>query len=198
MIIKWPPSGGLCFGINMAIINLQLNDTDGIKLMAICEKDVQFVAAKTLTQTAQLAQTEIKKHLHDVFVLRKPNFEKSIKIRPATKQNLQSEIYTMAAFATLQQTGGKQTAQSGRLAVPQYDDLHELSAGRKARPAGSFLVNLRSGEQAIAKKTNGAMRILYYLKPLAYMQKRMNMLEIGTDTALKQIPALFRANLSQI
>lgn len=182
----------------MAVIHLNFTGPDAAHILTLCEKDVRFVAAKTLTQTAQSAQSEIKKHLRETFVLRKPNFEKSIKIRPATKQNMQTEIYTMAAFATLQQTGGKQTAQSGRLAVPQYGDLHELKAGRKSRPAGSFVVNLRSGEQAIARKTNGAIRILYYLKPLAYMPKRLSMLEIGEAVAEKQVPILFQQNLQQL
>lgn len=182
----------------MAVINLNFTGSDAVHILTLCEKDVRFVTAKTLTKTAQIAQGEIKKHLRETFVLRKPNFEKSIKIRPATKQNMQTEIYTMAAFATLQQTGGKQTAQSGRLAVPQYGDLHELKAGRKSRPAGSFVVNLRSGEQAIARKTDSTMRILYYLKPLAYMPKRLSMLEIGEAVAEEHIPTLFQENIQTI
>lgn len=188
----------MTFFIFMAIIHLNFTGADGARLMALCEKDVRFVTAKTLTKTAQIAQTEIKQHLHQTFVLRKPNFEKSIKIRPATKQNMQSEIYTMAGFATLQQTGGKQTAQNGRLAVPQYDDLHQVKAGRKSKQPGTFLVNLRSGEQAIAKKTDKTMRILYYLKPLAYMPKRLSMCEIGESVAKERIPSLFQENLWQI
>lgn len=182
----------------MAIINLSLQGADAERLMILCENDVKFVAAKTLTQTAQAAQTNIRQHLHEAFVLRKPNFEKSIKIRPATKQNLAAEVYTMAGFAALQQTGGKQTARSDRLAVPQYRDLRELKAGRKSNVSGSFLITLPTGGQAIAMRQDKEFRILYYLKQLAYMPKRLNMTEIATDTAERQIPALFRDNLHNL
>ena len=192
-------SGNFYLGRNdgMAIINLTLQGADGERLLTLCEKDARFVMAKTLTQTAQVAQTEIKKHIREAFVLRKPNFEKSIKIRPATKQDMRAEIYTMAGFAALQQTGGKQTARSGRLAVPRYGDLRDVKAGRKSNAEGSFLVKLKSGGHAIASKAGTETRILYYLKQVAYMPKRLNMLEIGEDVAVKQIPALFRANIQQ-
>jgi hypothetical protein len=182
----------------MAIINLSLQNSDGGRLIALCEKDIRFVMAKTLTQAAQAVQTEVRQHIRETFVLRKPNFEKSIKILPATKQTLEAKVFTMAGFAALQQTGGKQTAKSGRLAVPRYGDLREVKAGRKSNPAGSFLIRLQSGGHAIAARAGREMKILYYLKHLAYVPKRLNMLEIGEEVAVKQIPALFRANLQQI
>jgi hypothetical protein len=182
----------------VAIINLSLTGAENARLLAIGEKNARFVMAKTLTQAAQAVQSEVRKHISETFVLRKPNFQKSIAIRPATKQNLQTEIYTMANFATLQQTGGKQTAQSGRLAVPRYDDLRQIKAGRNSRDAGSFLINLKSGGAAIASRASGDFRILYYLKHLAYMPKRLNMLELGEETAARQIPRLFRENLANI
>jgi hypothetical protein len=182
----------------MVIINLTLQDADADKLMLLAENNVRFVAAKTLTQTAQVAQTEIKKHLHEIFVLRKSNFEKSIKIRPAVKQNLESKVYTMAGFAALHQTGGKQTALSGRLAIPKYNSLSEIKAGRKSNPAGSFLLRTKNGAHIIATRNGTEMRVLYYLKSLAYMPKRLNMIEITEDVAQKQVPRLFSENLSQI
>lgn len=182
----------------MAIINLTLQGVDADKLMLLAENNVRFVTAKTLTQTAQMAQTEIKKHLHETFVLRKSNFEKSIKIRPATKQNLESKVYTMAGFAALHQTGGKQTALSGRLAVPKYDSLSEIKAGRKSNPAGSFLLRMKNGAHVIAMRNGKELQVMYYLKSLAYMPKRLNMIEITEGVAQKYIPQLFFENLSQI
>jgi hypothetical protein len=182
----------------MVIINLTLQGADADKLLVLCENDVRFVAAKTLTQTAQMAQTEIKRHLRETFVLRKPNFEKSIKIRPATKQNLESTVYTMAGFAALQQTGGKQTARSGRLAVPKYDNLSEIKAGRKSNPAGSFLLRTKTGAHVVATRNGADIRILYYLKSLAYMPKRLNMIEITEETAKNRVPKLFSENLSRL
>jgi hypothetical protein len=180
----------------MAIINLSMTGADGARMMALCEKDVRFVAAKSLTNTAQEIQVSVRAHIREAFVLRKPNFEKSIKLRPATKQNLQASVYTMAGFAALQQTGGRQMAKSGRLAVPQYNNLREVKAGRKSNPAGSFLIKLQSGGHAIASRANGGeFRLLYYLKQIAYNPKRLNMLEIGTEISVRRFPIIFHDNL---
>ena len=179
----------------MAIINLDLSSSDTTKLMALCEKDVLFVAAKTLTKTAQAAQEQIKQHLRATFVLRKPNFEKSIKVRPATKQTLEASVYTMAGFATLQQTGGRRVAKTGQLAVPQYDDLRHIKAVRKTNQPGSFVMNLKNGGMVIARRSGKEIEILYHIKNFALVPKRFEMLEIGADTAQKEFPRLFSQNL---
>jgi hypothetical protein len=179
----------------MAIINLTLSGAERTRLLVIGESNVRFVAAKTLTQTAQEVQSAVREHIKTAFVLRRPNFEKSIKVRPATKQNMEAKIYTMAGFAALQQTGGKQMARGGRLAVPVYNDLCEVKAGRKTNIVGSFLLKLKSGGHAIASRIGGELRILYYLKNLAYNPKRLNMLELGEDIASRIIPKLFAENL---
>jgi len=182
----------------MAILNLSLNGADSTRLLTLFENDIKFAVAKSLTQTAQAVQVKVRTHIRSDFVNRKPNFEKSIKIRPATKQKLETEIYTMAGFATLQQTGGKQMARSGRLAVPKYDDLRNVKAGRKSRMPESFLFRLKSGGQVIASRTSGEFRILYYLKSLAYMPKRLNMLEIGERVAIERFRSIFIRNIQEL
>ena len=163
--------------------------------MTLCENDVLFTAAKTLTQTAQAAQDQIKRHLQSTFVLRKPNFEKSIKIRSATKQTLQASVYTMAGFATLQQTGGRRVAKSGQLAIPQYDDLRNLKAVRKTNQPYSFLMTLKSGGIVIARRINKDIEILYHIKNVALVPKRLQMIEIGEDVAKTEFPRIFSQNL---
>jgi len=163
--------------------------------MTLCENDVLFTAAKTLTQTAQAAQDQIKRHLQSTFVLRKPNFEKSIKIRSATKQTLQASVYTMAGFATLQQTGGRRVAKSGQLAIPQYDDLRNLKTVRKTNQPDSFLMKLKSGGMVIARRINKDIEILYHIKNVALVPKRLQMIEIGEDVAKTEFPRLFSQNL---
>ena len=192
-----PQNSGF-FITKMAIINLSLSTTDTNRLMTLCEQNVRFVMAKTLTQTAQIAQAEIKQHIRNTFVLRKPNFEKSIKVRPATKQTLTASVYTMAGFATLQQTGGKRYAKDGRLAVPQYETLQQVKATRKSDVPGSFIMKLKSGGIVIAQRKNTEIEILYHIKNLAYVPKRLDMLEIGESTAKTEIPRLFSHNLQSL
>jgi hypothetical protein len=120
------------FGKTMALINLALDSADKTLLLHAAEKDIQFVAAKSLTQTVQAVQESVRRHIREAFVLRRQNFPNSMKIRPATKQTLEAKVFTMAGFAALQQTGGRQTAKSGRLAVPLYGSLREVKP--TARP----------------------------------------------------------------
>lgn len=177
------------------IITLDLTGADKARIIALGERQVRFVMAKTLTQTAKEIQESVKKHIYKDFVIRKTNFPNSIKIRPAKRDNLETKIYTMAGFAALQQTGGKQLPRSGHLAVPTYNDLRELKATRKTNVPGSFLVRLKSGGHAVAIRQRQEMRIIYYLKALAYMPKRLNMLEIGEDIAQRRITPIFQENL---
>ena len=90
----------------MAIISVNLDDTATKNLSQIAKNQLPFVIAKTLTNTAQEAQKEVRKHIRDEFHIRKKSagFESSIRIKPATKKNLTSEVFTMASFAALQQT----------------------------------------------------------------------------------------------
>lgn len=69
------PQNSDFFITKMAIINLSLSTTDTNRLMTLCENNVRFVMAKTLTRTAQLAQAEIKQHIRNTFVLHNANEE---------------------------------------------------------------------------------------------------------------------------
>ena len=63
----------------------------------------QFAIALALTKTAQKAQGEVRKHIEEEFVVRKKRngFADSVRIKPATKQNLTSHVYSMASTVTI-------------------------------------------------------------------------------------------------
>lgn len=158
-------------------------------LLSFRNQNIKFILAKSLTRTAQDIQKEVRQHIRESFVIRRKSggFEQSIKILPATKSNLQAKVYTMAGFAALQQTGGIQRGQQGRLAVPPYSSLRDVKLKTPSnRPRGlknSFLIRLKSGAHAIGTRTGKDFKIMYYLKHTAIMPKRLNMLEIGTNNA---------------
>ena len=121
-----------------------------------------------------------------IFVTRKKRggFADTVRIKPATKQNLTSHVYSMASFASLQQTGGVRTGTKGRLAIPAYSDIR--SVGRRSAknsPSGylardGFLMKLRSGEQAIFhRQGNSGLRVAYFLNRKADVPKRLNLVE---------------------
>ena len=90
----------------MAIISLHLENQVTKGLSQIESRQIPFIVAKSLTNVAQKSQMEVKKHIREEFHIRKKSggFESSIRIKPANKRNLTSQVYTMAAFASLQQT----------------------------------------------------------------------------------------------
>lgn len=173
----------------MAIVNLSLSGAENNPLLTFSSQNIKFITAKSLTRTAQNAQKEIRQHIRETFVIRRKSggFEQSIKILPATKNNLQAKIYTMAGFAALQQTGGVQKGQQGRLAIPPYGTLRDVKlktpANRPRSLKNSFIIKLKSGAHAIGVRSGRDFKIMYYLKHTALMPKRLNMLEIGTETA---------------
>lgn len=185
----------------MAVINISFQGAEQNLLLNSCD-NIKFVVARSLTRSAQDVQQKVQKHIRETFVIRKKagGFEKSVRIKPATKQNLQAEVYTMAAFAALQQTGGSNKAKSGRLAVPIYNDLREVKPKTKANSPqnlkNSFLIKLKSGGYALAIKKGKTMKVIYALKQLAYVPKRLNMLEVGEDNAGLAFMEHFKQGLS--
>lgn len=188
----------------MAILNISLDGSYKTLLNKINESNFRFITAKTLTKTAKTAQENIKTHIRETFVIRRKSggFESSIRIKPATKQNLQSEVYTMAAFTGLQQTGGiKSRIGSGKLAIPFYDNLRQLpprtGTNRPRSLNNSFLIKLAGGGHAIATRNKKEMKIMYFLKQSAHMPKRFNMLEIAEETALNTFKDNFNRTVGE-
>lgn len=186
---------------SMAVVSIVLDEADK-NLLLNMRDNINFLAARSLTRTAQDIQQKVQAHIRESFVIRKKSggFEKSVRIKPATKQNLQTEVYTMAAFAALQQTGGPNKAHSGRLAIPLYNDLREVKPKAKSNSPqnlkNSFLIKLKSGGYAVAIRKSKEMKVMYVLKQLAYVPKRLTMLEIGESLAAPAFALHFKQDLS--
>ena len=127
--------------LKMAIISLQINSNATLELNTIAKKQIPFAIAKTLTNIAQKSQAEVKQNIREKFFIRKKSggFESSIRIKPATKTNLTAEVYTMAAFAALQQTGGVKKAKDGRLAIPSYQNITQVKKRSDSNSPSTYL-----------------------------------------------------------
>jgi len=188
----------------LAIISLHLENQAIKSLSQIASRQIPFIAAKSLTNVAQKSQTEVKKHIREEFHIRKKSggFESSIRIKPANKKNLTSQIYTMAAFASLQQTGGKKKARDGRLAIPIYDNISDVKR-RTARNSPSaylagdaFKMRVGSGNEVIARRKGRNLNILYLLKKYAIIDKRLDMVEVSQKVVKDEFEEVFRRNLN--
>lgn len=187
----------------MAIINIEFEDKATKSLSQIAKNQLPFVIAKSLTNTAQEAQKEVRKHIRDKFHIRKKSggFESSIRIKPATKRNLTSEVYTFAAFAALQQTGGTKKAKDGRLAIPSYQAISQVkkrsdSSSPSTYLAGdAFKIKTKSGQEVIARRKGKELKILFFLRKNAHIDKRLDMIEITTKTVKENFDTKFRRSL---
>ena len=187
----------------VAIINIKLEDKATENLRQIATKQIPFVVAKTLTQIAQQSQQEVRKSIKEKFFIRKKSggFESSIRIKPATKTKLTAEVYTMAAFAALQQTGGIKQAKDGRLAIPAYQAITQVKKRSDANSPSSYLagdafkIKTKSGAEAIASRKGKELKILYFLRKSAHIDKRLDMIELTTKTVRGNFDTKFSENL---
>ena len=188
----------------MAFISIKLEDKATENLRQIATKQIPFVVAKTLTQIAQQSQTEVRKSIKEKFFIRKKSggFESSIRIKPATKTKLTAEVYTMAAFAALQQTGGIKKAKDGRLAIPSYQGINQVKKRSDANSPSHYLagdafkIKTKSGAEAIAQRKGKELKILYFLRKSAQVDKRLDMIEITTNTVKDRFEAQLKGNIS--
>lgn len=86
--------------------------------------NLAFAVAKTLTDLATTAQTEVRKDLPKTFKIRRDFVPKGIRIRPASKSNLEAVVYSIDSggrrdFMARQETGGRKKPEGGRhIAIP--------------------------------------------------------------------------------
>jgi len=190
----------------MAIISLQIKSKASDELATIAKKHIPFAVAKTLTQIAQQSQQEVRKSIKEKFFIRKKSggFESSIRIKPATKTKLTAEVYTMAAFAALQQTGGVKQAKDGRLAIPSYQAISQVKKRSDSNSPSSYLagdafkIKTKSGAEAIAQRKGKEFKILFFLRKSAHIDKRLDMIEITTNTVKDRFDAQLKGNVSEV
>ena len=176
------------------------------ELATIATKHIPFAVAKTLTQIAQQSQQEVRKNIREKFFIRKKSggFESSIRIKPATKTKLTAEVYTMAAFAALQQTGGVKKAKDGRLAIPSYQSINQVKKRSDSNSPSSYLagdafkIKTKSGAEAIAQRKGKEFKILFFLRKSANIDKRLDMIEITTNTVKDRFDAQLKGNVSEV
>ena len=180
----------------MIITELQISETLGRRLHFIASRQIPFAVAATLTTTAKMAQSHVRDHIRESFTIRRKSggFISSIAIKPATKQNLTAEVYTMARFAALQQIGGLRQPKGSNLAIPAYQNLSDIKSRRSAHQiSGAFEITDSRGRPALVRRMGKGLQFLYFLRKQADIPKRFRMIEIVTETAKHE----FERNLKQ-
>jgi hypothetical protein len=153
-------------------------------------KNILFGTAVGLTNTAQEGQTAVVSSLKATFTLRTTWFEKNnkfgIKTKPATKDDLSSQVRTMADWLQIHEDGGLKKARDGRLAIPT-DEVRRnkrLIIPRNLRPKGLagkvFILQTKKGPvlaQRISRGKRKGVVILYGLEGSARIRKQSTFYE---------------------
>lgn len=151
-------------------------------LNKIQKKQVPYATALALTRTAQECQKYIQSKITSIFKVTKKWWLKQqptgIKIKPATKTNLVSSVYTSAYFAELQEEGGtKRPTRSNKLLIP----LPRVPKSRRKAGGATQMLNNQnvfSTGKGIYRRKGGKRRknqtieILFHKDQTAHVKPR--------------------------
>ena len=110
----------------------------------------------------------------------------------------------MAAFAALQQTGGTKKAKDGRLAIPSYQAINQVKKRSDSNSPSTYLagdafkIKTKSGNEVIARREGKELKVLYFLRKDAQVNKKLDMIETTIKTVKDGFDAQFKANLRDI
>lgn len=153
-------------------------------------KQIDFGTAVGLTETAKQGQKAVQSALPGTFTIRGSWWQQSnkfgIKIKPAKKTDLSSEVRTQADWLEMHEKGGTKTARGGSLAIPTENVRRNKRQiiPRAQRPRAlknTFVLNTPKGRvlfQRFKRKVgtyNGKptrIKALYALEPRARIRRQ--------------------------
>lgn len=148
-------------------------------------KQTTFGIAVGLTNTAKEAQKEVQSSIKSTFVTRGTWYEQSnrfgIKVKPATKTNLQAEVGTAADWLIPHETGQDKKPRGQNIAVPtdQVRRNKRLIIPRAQRPKGlagkAFVLQTKHGPvlaQRLMKGKRKGLVVLYGLESRVKIRKQ--------------------------
>ena len=188
----------------MLSISVQSDLTQAIaRLRSVTEaQQFRFAAARALTQTAAEVQAEVRRNMPSRFTLRRQWVVQGIRIERATKDNLESVVYSRDRFMGLQEAGGTKTPLGNYIAVPTAAVRRTKSQliAKSDRPAAlgdrAHVIDYNGHKWLALKKSRkvngGRLRLLYLLIPRAHLAERLGLRKDG----MRVVRARFRENLA--
>lgn len=171
-------------------------------------KQLPFAIARALTKLAQEAQKEIQQEIPKRFNVTRKWWLKQqptgIKITPATKQKLESSVYTKAYFAELQEEGGTKRPHKGsRIAVPSDNvkakkNRRSGAVREQASKPKVFYANTDTGKRAMFRRRTKKpypIEMLYTFTPTAWVRKRFKFVETAERVVRQRFKRVFEESL---
>lgn len=147
--------------------------------------DFRFAAAYALTQTAKEVQKSVREEMAEKMELKNTWTSRGIRIEPATKQKLESQVYSLDWYVPQQEEGATRTAQGGEFWIPGdgFQRVTGLDPKKKVIPVSlrkgkimerrlgpgknrPFMTKTRSGKRILAVRTTEERKpieVLYFI-----------------------------------
>jgi hypothetical protein len=170
--------------------------------------EARFAMAKSLTQTAKLAQPRVRGDLPQSFTIRNDWVSRGIRIEPATKERLEAAVGSKDAFMRMQAEGGTKTPKRRALAIPvgardpqskltkrsdwpkallRQRNRYFLASSRRTRVLGLF-EDRGPGQEP---------RLMYHFAPRARVRPRWDLWGPVNETVRREYPAILRRNVEE-
>ena len=187
-------------------MNIQSNIKQAVaKLQSITDaKQLPFAIARALTVTARDVQDEVRNNLTQRFTLRNNWVRQGIQIQRATKQNLESIVFSRDAFMGLQELGGAKSPLGNYLAVPTSlvrrtpKDMIRKADRPKSLGDKVEMIEFRGRKWLALKRSRKGrnkteLRLMYLLVPRADIEPRLKL----RDDGLRVSQAVFERRLKE-
>ena len=187
-------------------MNIQSNIKQAAaKLQSITDaKQLPFAIARALTVTARDVQDEVRNNLTQRFTLRNNWVRQGIQIQRATKQNLESMVFSRDAFMGLQELGGAKSPLGNYLAVPTSlvrrtpKDMIRKADRPKSLGDKVEIIEFRGRKWLALKRSRKGrnkndLRLMYLLVPRADIEPRLKL----RDDGLRVSQAVFQRRLQE-
>lgn len=172
-----------------------------LKPLSTVFKQFPFATALALTRTAQDVQVEERRDLPRKFTLRNNWVSQGIRIKAATKSDLQAVVYQRDDFMALQETGGTKSPHGRSIAIPKAVRTNKrgiVPTGRYPRPLldkpGVFLATIGTirGIWERTSRKRVPLRLLYTLKNSVPIRPRFNFIPTARRVVLQRFARQFQ------
>jgi hypothetical protein len=162
-------------------------------------RQINYAAAVSLTRTAKEGQSASLRAIRATFTTRNdwylPSNRFGVKVKPATKDNLESEVSTLAYWLALHETGGIKKPRGKYLAIPtaaaRRSNNQAVSRSRRPRNLRrTFVADTRTGPVLFERQSRGRAQALYNLEPRARIRKQ----SVVIEPVLKVVSRRFEIN----
>lgn len=180
--------------------------TGDIAALTSLPRQLNYAAAVATTRMAKEGQSASIRAITATFTTRsdwyKPANRFGVRVRPATTDNLESEVSTRAHWLALHETGGVKRPRGRYLAIPTAAARrsNNQSAARSRRTRAlrrPFVIETRSGPVLFERQSQGTIRAMYHLEPKARIRKRSVMIEPVTKVVERRFGVLFGRALDE-